>query len=118
MFKLSLCLVAALLVCALGDHINKDAQILSERSSTPDSEGNFAYAFETSNGINQQASGNINGVSGESEFVAPNGEVIKTTYTADENGYHPQGDHLPTPPPYPDYVVRLLQYLAEHAPQE
>ncbi|XP_034482013.1 pupal cuticle protein Edg-78E-like [Drosophila innubila] len=95
MFKLSLCLIAALLVCANSDHINEDVQILSESNSPP--------------------AGNINGVSGESEFNASDGIVI--TYVADDNGYQPQGDHLPTPPPIPESIRTALEYVAAHPPK-
>ncbi|KAM8709309.1 hypothetical protein ACLKA7_016162 [Drosophila subpalustris] len=118
MFKLSICIIAALLVCAHGDHINKDAHIINESNSPPDAEGNFQNSFETSNGIRQQSAGNINGISGSFEYVSPDGETIITTYTADENGYHPQGDHLPTPPPIPDHVIRQLQYIKDHLQEQ
>lgn len=113
----SLYLFAALLVCVHGDNINKDAHIINESNTPADAEGNFGYAFETSNGISQQAAGNVNGVSGVSEYVSPEGTPIRITYTADENGYHPQGDHLPTPPPIPDYIIRMLKYIEDHPPQ-
>lgn len=113
----SICLIAALLVCAQADHIDKDAQVLSERSDPADAEGNYAYAFQTSNGIQSQEAGNINGVSGSYGYTSPDGQTISLTYTADENGFHPVGDHLPTPPPIPDHVVRLLEYIAAHPPQ-
>ncbi|TDG52657.1 hypothetical protein AWZ03_000890 [Drosophila navojoa] len=114
MFKLSICLIAALLVCAQADHIDKDAQVLSERNDPADAEGNYAYAFQTSNGIQTQEAGNSNGASGSYGYTSPDGQIISLTYTADENGFHPTGDHLPTPPPIPDHVVRLLEYIASH----
>lgn len=33
---------------------------------------------------------------------------------ADEYGFRPSGDHLPTPPPVPDAILKSLQYNAAH----
>lgn len=62
----------------------------------------FAYSFETSNGISAEESGvATDGVRAQGAFAYTDddGQVIRLTYTADENGYQPQGDHLPTPHP-------------------
>ncbi|ALC44199.1 Edg78E [Drosophila busckii] len=117
MFKLTICLIAALLVCAQADNINKNAHVTSEKFDTPDAEGNYNFVFSTSNGISQQASGNAAGVAGEFGFVSQDGQRIQITYTADENGYHPQGDAIPTPHPVPEYILRSLAYIASHSQQ-
>jgi len=46
--------------------------------------------------------------SGQYSYVAPNGENIRLTWTADENGFHPMGAHLPTPPPMPAGMMNAL----------
>ncbi|CAD7002334.1 pupal cuticle protein Edg-78E [Ceratitis capitata] len=112
MFKILL--LTALVAYACADNIDKDAQVLSFKNDVADPEGNYAYAFETSNGIQQQEAGNSVGVAGQYEYVSPEGEKIALTYTADENGFQPSGAHLPTPPPIPEAIVRALEYIAAH----
>ncbi|ALC45072.1 Cpr65Ec, partial [Drosophila busckii] len=82
-------------------------------------DGSYAYQYQTSNGIAQQEQG-IGGqhASGSSAYYAPDGQLIQLTYTADENGFHPQGAHLPTPPPIPAYILRSLEYIRTHPPRE
>ena len=49
---------------------------------------------------------------GSFEYTDPEGGAVRLTYIADENGFQPQGDHLPTPPPIPEAIQRALDYLA------
>lgn len=50
---------------------------------------------------------------GSYSYTDPEGNIITVNYVADENGFQPTGDHLPTPPPIPDHVLALLQQQSE-----
>ncbi|TMW53164.1 hypothetical protein DOY81_001782 [Sarcophaga bullata] len=78
-------------------------------------DGSYNYQFDTTNGIAQQESG-VGGhyATGSSQFYTPEGELIQLTYTADENGFQPQGAHLPTPPPIPEAILKSLEYIRTH----
>ncbi|CAG9833630.1 unnamed protein product [Diabrotica balteata] len=69
-------------------------------------EGTYNYAFETENEIYLEEEGHLDNEGkltkqGQYQYTGPNGEIIRTIYTADEEGFHPQGAHLPTAPPLP-----------------
>lgn len=74
----------------------------------------MSHSVETSNKITIDEQGKLKSVpnpendnklqdvivaSGKISWVSPEGELITLTYVADENGFQPQGSHLPTPPP-------------------
>lgn len=110
--------LTAVLALVASDNIDKDAQIRSQASDiSPD--GSYSWAFETSNGIAAQEQG-VGGVraAGASSYVSPDGTQIQLTYTADENGFHPEGSHLPQPPPIPEYILRSLEWNAAHPDHE
>jgi len=101
---------------SVGIHQDQVAPILRSSSSVnPD--GGYEYSFETGNGISAQESG-VGGHSaeGSARWVAPDGTPIELHYTADGNGFHPDGEHLPTPPPIPEYILRSLAYIEAHPP--
>ncbi|XP_058445655.1 cuticle protein CP14.6-like [Malaya genurostris] len=102
-----------------GRSAEADSQIVSQTSDIqPD--GSFAYAFETNNGIKVEDQGTIKQIrvpktddsgrsigeetvqvavqTGSFQFTAPDGQVYTVRYIADENGFQPQGDHLPVAP--------------------
>ena len=76
-------------------------------------------SFEAENGIKveetgeQKVIGEEAGTVSKGSFSYPeNGAIITVNWVADENGFQATGDHLPTPPPVPDHVVKLLADLA------
>lgn len=79
-------------------------------------DGSYNYAYETANGISAQEQGSYNVANGGFSFTSPEGEQVSLQYTADESGFHPQGSHIPTPPPIPEAIQRSIeQNLAEEA---
>ncbi|XP_045472876.1 pupal cuticle protein 20-like [Harmonia axyridis] len=80
-------------------------------------DGSYKYSYETSNGIKAQEEGElkpggeegIQSAVGSFSYTAPDGTEIKLEYTADENGFVPKGDHLPTPPPIPPEILKSLE---------
>lgn len=73
-------------------------------------DGGYHYRFDTTNGIQANENG-LGGYSsgGSVNWVSPEGIPILLSYTADANGYHPVGSHLPTPPPIPDYILKSIE---------
>lgn len=58
--------------------------------------------------------------SGNFGYQSPEGVPVQISYVADENGYQPIGNVLPTPPPtpypIPPAIARALEYIAAHPP--
>lgn len=64
----------------------------------------FFFSYETSNGISSEESGEVKNegredesiaVRGQFSFVGPDGVTYTVQYIADENGFQPQGAHIP-----------------------
>ncbi|KAI4456121.1 cuticle protein [Holotrichia oblita] len=95
--------------------------IVSQQSDAqPD--GQYNFAFEGGDGTQQQQTGEVKvvedkpviSVSGKYSYVDAEGATHSVSYTADETGYHPEGDILPVGPPIPEAIARSLQYIQEH----
>ncbi|XP_031765754.2 uncharacterized protein LOC116413062 [Galleria mellonella] len=90
---------------------DRNAVILNyENTITP--EGEFAYSFDTSNGIHAEENGtSVDGVKakGAYSYIGDDGKLYSIVYSADENGFQPRGDHLPTPPPVPEAIQKVIE---------
>ncbi|XP_013118832.1 pupal cuticle protein Edg-78E [Stomoxys calcitrans] len=114
MFKFVIVLSALITValCAGGD--DQSAETL-KYVNVVNSDGSYNFEYSSSNGIDFGESGvGASYAKGSYSYTSPEGQPIDLTYTADENGYQPQGDHLPTPPPIPAYILKALAYIESH----
>nr|XP_026486357.1 uncharacterized protein LOC113393595 [Vanessa tameamea] len=99
--------------------------IRQEHIINPD--GSYKWNYETGNGISAEEAGYTKNLGipdqeaqiaqGQYKYTAPDGQVIQLQYVADENGFQPQGAHLPTPPPIPVEIQKALDHLATLPPQ-
>jgi hypothetical protein len=100
-----------------------------EQNSNLEPDGSYSYNYETANGIKAEETGTLKKATspdtsdvvvarGSVSYTSPEGNLITLSYTADdENGFVPQGDHLPTPPPIPPAIEKAVQYLLSLPPQ-
>ncbi|KAH8370166.1 hypothetical protein KR093_002461, partial [Drosophila rubida] len=115
MLQVFLVMLLIAVSCAHDD----DAHAHAQESKKDDGHGNFAYKFDITNGIGAEEAGDEhNNVHGQFHFVSKEGLPIEVSYTADENGYHPHGDSLPTPPPTPEAILKALAYIEAHPRKE
>ncbi|CAK1604195.1 unnamed protein product [Parnassius mnemosyne] len=94
--------------------------IRQEHIQNPD--GSYKWSYETGNGITAEELGYVKNLGvpeqevqtaqGQYQYTAPDGQIIQLKYVADENGFQPQGAHIPTPPPIPQDIQKALDYLA------
>ncbi|KAJ8731543.1 hypothetical protein PYW07_004707 [Mythimna separata] len=120
----SIIVAACIVACVYAATPDQDAVVVrSDFEQSP--EGGYFYGYETNNGIAGQAEAVVKTVgketalevTGSNSYTAPDGEVITLTFIANENGYQPQGAHLPTPPPaqpIPEYIQKAIEYIAAH----
>lgn len=80
-----------------------------------DQNGNYEYAYETSNGITEEVEGQgAKYAKGFFQYTSPEGLPVHVSYTADENGFQPEGDVLPQPHPA---VAKAIEYIKSLNPQ-
>ncbi|XP_063587513.1 cuticle protein AMP1A-like isoform X2 [Penaeus indicus] len=86
-------------------------------------DGRYNFDIETGDGITASESGSPDGpegaivASGKYSYTAPDGSLIEVTYVANEDGFQPEGDHLPVAPEFPheipEFVLRQIAKAAE-----
>ncbi|KAG7307719.1 hypothetical protein JYU34_006290 [Plutella xylostella] len=100
----SFMILALFAVAALASPVEyKDATILRQNLDNIGVDG-YNYAVETSDGKRQEESGTLTNpgtdnealvVRGSYSYTGPDGVVYTVTYVADQNGFQPQGAHIP-----------------------
>lgn len=82
---------------------SKDAQIISYENDNIGIDG-YKFKYETSDGISRQEEAVIKNPGTENEalsvrgsisWVAPDGVTYTINFVADENGFQPEGEHIP-----------------------
>lgn len=108
--------VAVILAVVSADQRDMDAELRSF-TSEHNKDGTFNYGYDTSNGIALAESGAGGQISsGNSEWVSPEGERVRLTWTADSEGYRPDGSHLPGAP---NWLARALDFIRDNpSPEE
>lgn len=100
--------------------------ILKQALDGPNPDGSYSYSYETGNGIQAQEDGHLTHQGTDDEaieargsfsYTDDDGQVIHLSYVANENGFQPEGSHLPTTPPVPPLILKALEYIAAH-PEE
>ncbi|XP_034249944.1 endocuticle structural glycoprotein SgAbd-3-like [Thrips palmi] len=99
--------------------------ILSQ-DAVVNADGSFHSRFETEDGVRRQEVGQLRQlggkdvaevVQGQVQYSDREGNQFDLRFTADENGYHPEGSHLPQSPPIPAEIQRSIEYNLSH-PEE
>merc|ERR1712126_648366 len=113
----SMILIAVFLAVAAAAPLEESAPIILIKSQTQNHDTEkqeYSFCYESENGIIVSESGvqkqigdkpEEAGTVSQGKYSYPEDSV---TWVADENGFQAKGDHLPTPPPMPEHVVKLL----------
>jgi len=91
----------------------------------PDDHGHYELDIETADGTRRTEVGDMdsdenNVVKGVIKYILPDGTPFILRYIADETGFHPQGNMLPTPPPMPAHSLLQLKRagMLHHSSEE
>ncbi|XP_058801222.1 endocuticle structural glycoprotein SgAbd-1-like [Phymastichus coffea] len=119
-------LIALFALAAVASATEQAPIAIVRQSTDVQADGHYQWTFETENGISasEQGEPRIQGeespavaAQGQFAYTAPDGTPIQLTYVADENGFQPQGAHLPVAPPVPKAIVKAIEYNLAHPEQ-
>ncbi|VEN49937.1 unnamed protein product [Callosobruchus maculatus] len=125
-FVLALCLALATLTSAavLPDPHHYENVPIVHQEHDVSIDGSYHHSYETGNGIVAEEHGVLKNagtdaaaeeVQGSYSYTAPDGTPISVKYIANENGFQPEGAHLPVPS---ETIARSIKYNLEHAEPE
>lgn len=81
-----------------------DGNYLKTKAHLANSQSSFLFSYETSDGQKAESDGQLKNIGTEQEalavkgsfsYVGDDGVTYSVNYVADENGFQPQGAHLP-----------------------
>ncbi|XP_050711928.1 cuticle protein AM1199-like [Eriocheir sinensis] len=90
--------------------------ILVDERDGPRADGTYSFNFETGNGIRRNERGHPGGPKGAVvsdggwSFTFPDGTPAVFTFVADENGYRPVSNLIPTPHPLPAHALEQIEF--------
>ncbi|KAK7077587.1 hypothetical protein SK128_025068 [Halocaridina rubra] len=115
-FVIAFCLAAVALAAPQGRDEIPVAILRDDR--TDDGAGNFNYAFAADNGLEMEVSGSPNSVGAvvmRGFYLVPlaDGGFSRIEFVADENGFQPIGEILPTPHPLPAHAQEQIRFAEQ-----
>ncbi|CAL8102795.1 unnamed protein product [Orchesella dallaii] len=104
---------------------NANEIVITRSENENNGDGTFRWVSELSDGTKLEQSGYVKDgpdpenpiqvIQGSFSYISPEGEQINLKYLADENGFQPEGAHLPTPPPIPEEIQRSIELALRNA---
>lgn len=105
-----------LLCMTLAQQQDESDAVILRFENLVDQSGAFEYAYETSNGIVEEAEGEGGKYTkGFFQYTSPEGLPVRISYIADAaNGFQPTGNVIPQPHPA---VAKAIEYIRSLNPQ-
>nr|XP_027218486.1 cuticle protein AMP1A-like [Penaeus vannamei] len=105
------CLVA---VAVAAPQLQEREVVLLRDDRIANEDGTFSYALEADNGINTAVEGAVGSAGqinqqGSYTLTLEDGTQAVVSFIANENGFQPSSNILPTPHPLPAHVYELLE---------